>query len=151
MREEMDNLWSNEELLGWYKREILVCNHSLIHWSFKCLFRLSKMVIIPRKLIKFIKLSPCVAHIFVKSHKRKWRNKVKRSGRSISKPSETRPGAMTSIDHMVSSQPVIIPQVIGYLIHSRFWAANIFLGHYSDYFYAHLMIRTSSKETLQAK
>ena len=35
---------------------------------------------------------------------------------------ETRPRATTSVDHMVSAQPVLIPKVTGALTHTRFWA-----------------------------
>ena len=58
---------------------------------------------------------------------------------------------MTSIDHILSAQPGIIIQVIGDLTHTRFWAANVFVDHYSDYCYTHLMRGTSVEKTLGAK
>ena len=58
---------------------------------------------------------------------------------------------MTSIDHMVSAQPGIIPQVTGSLNHARFWSATVFLDHYSNYCYAHIMRGNSAEETLRAK
>ena len=56
---------------------------------------------------------------------------------------------MTSIDQMVYSQPGIIPQFTGALTHAIFWAATVFLDHYSDY--THIVRGTSSEEALQAK
>ena len=51
----------------------------------------------------------------------------------------TRPGAMTSIYHMVISQPWLVLQVTGSITHARFWTATVFMYHYSDYCYAHIM------------
>ena len=76
-RKDMENMWSNEELLGWYKRYILVYNHRLNHCSFKYLLKISKRGIIPRKLRKIRKLPPCVAFIFGNPHKRPWSTKGK--------------------------------------------------------------------------
>ena len=51
-REDMENPWSTEELLGQDKREILVWHHRLNHWYFKYLLRLSNRRIITRKFSK---------------------------------------------------------------------------------------------------
>ena len=67
------------------------------------------------------------------------------------KPLETIPGAMTSIDQMVFYPPGLIPQSTRAITHTRFWAATIFMDHYSGYFYAHLMRGTSDEETLRTK
>ena len=67
-REDMANMWSTKDLLGWYKREIIVLHHRLNHCSFKTLLRLSKRVIIPKNLSKVRKLSPCVAYLFGNPH-----------------------------------------------------------------------------------
>ena len=54
----MAKLWSTEDLLERDERETLVCHHRLNHFSFKYLLRLSKRLIIPKKLRKFKKPSP---------------------------------------------------------------------------------------------
>ena len=64
---------------------------------------------------------------FVKSHKRPCSTKVKHPGVSISKPSDTRPGDMTSIDHMVYEQLGMNPQVTADLTNVRFWEAVVFV------------------------
>ena len=147
----MSNLWSTEELLWWYKREILVCHHRLDHCAFKFLLRISNRDIIPRKTRRVRKLSPCFSCLFGKSHKRPWSTKVKHSYGSIRKASETIPRAMTSIYQMVYAQPGLISQVTGYLTHMRLWEAAVFLYRYSNYCYAHLMRETSAEEILRAK
>ena len=91
----MSKLWSTNDLLGWEVRDLLVWHNMLNNCSFKSLIILPKRGIIPRNIIKVIKITPRVACLFVKSHKRYWRTKGKHSGGLIGKPSETRPGAMT--------------------------------------------------------
>ena len=46
----MAKLWSTEDLLGQYERELLVWHHRLKHCSFKYLIILSKRLIIPWKI-----------------------------------------------------------------------------------------------------
>ena len=52
---------------------------------------------------------------------------------------------------MISSQLDIIPQVTGAITHAKFWASNVFVDHYSDYFHDHLTRGISAEETLQSK
>ena len=94
-REDMDKLWSTEDLLGLDERELLVWNHRLNHCSLKYLLRVSKRGMIPRNLRNIRKLTACVACLFVNYHKRSWSIKGKHSGGSTRRPSETRPRAMT--------------------------------------------------------
>ena len=61
MREDMANMWSTKDLLGWYKRNILVCQLRLNYCTFEYLLILSNRVIIPRNLRKVIKIPPSVA------------------------------------------------------------------------------------------
>ena len=113
MREDMANLWSTKDLLGRGNMDIVVWNHRLNHCSLKSLLRLSKRGIMRRKISKFQKLYPCVACMFENSHNKTCRTKGKWSGRSISKPLDTRPRVMTSIDQMVSAQSGITPKPLG--------------------------------------
>ena len=92
-----------------------------------------------------------MACLFGKYHRIPWRIKGKRSVRSISKPSKTRPVYLTSIYQMFSAQPGIIPQVTGSLTHASFWATTVYVDQHSDYFYAHTMRGTSEGDTLHAK
>ena len=52
---------------------------------------------------------------------------------------------------MVSAQPRLITQVTGDLTHVGFWAANVFVDHYSNYCCTHLMRGTSDEETFWEK
>ena len=60
-REDMDKMWSTNNLLGREESEILVWKHRLKHLSFKSLPRISKRGIIPRTLRNIRKLTPFVA------------------------------------------------------------------------------------------
>ena len=132
MREDMYKLWLTKDLIGQDEREILVWQHRLNLCSFKYLLRLYRRIITPKNLSQVKKLTPYLNFLFGRYHRRPWRTKSKCLSRSIIKPSETRPGSMTSIDQMVSSQPRFTPQVTVSLTHARFWEANIFVYHYSD-------------------
>ena len=133
------------------EREILVWYHRLDHCYFKYLLRLHNRGKITMKINRIRKLPPCVAFMFGKPPNRPWRTNGKQPGGSTRKTSDTSPGAMTSIDQMVSAQPGLITQVTGDLTHARFWSATVFVDHYSDYFYANLITGTSSEETLWAE
>ena len=76
-RGKMAIIWSTKDILGWDKRELLVCYHRLKHYYFKSLLRISKRGIIPRKLSKIRKIPPCVTCLFGNYHKRPWRTKDK--------------------------------------------------------------------------
>ena len=58
---------------------------------------------------------------------------------------------MTSIDHIVSAQPGLTPQVTGALTYERFWEDTVFVDHYYNYCYANLMRGTSAEENLWAR
>ena len=53
----MAKLWSNEDILGWDDRELLVWHHRINHCSLKSLIRIYKRGIIPRNLSKIRKTS----------------------------------------------------------------------------------------------
>ena len=119
-REHMVNICSTKDPLVREKRELLIWHHRLNHFSLKYLIRLSKKGMITRNLRNIRTSPPCVACMFGNSHNRSWMTEGKHSIGSIKKPSETRPGAMNSIDQMVSAQPGLINQVTGALTHVRF-------------------------------
>ena len=63
---------------------------------------------------------------------------------------EIAPGVCVSTDQLVSSQGGLIPQRTGKLMNARYVGATIFVDHYSDYVYAHLMRDLTSEATLEA-
>jgi hypothetical protein len=55
------------------------------------------------------------------------------------------------MDHLVSAQPGLIPQMAGFLVNLRIWGAPIFVDHFSDYIFVALMQGLTLDETLHAK
>ena len=69
--------------------------------------------------------------LFGRSHRQPWR--YNNTQGTIHKESETDPEYFVSIDQIVSAQPVLIPQISGYLNNMRTWGATVFVDHVSDY------------------
>jgi hypothetical protein len=67
------------------------------------------------------------------------------------KKSDDYPGANASLDHLVSAQPGLIPQISGKLTGMRVNGATIFVDHYSDHVYVSLMWDLTLDETNLAK
>ena len=112
---------------------------------------LAKQGYLPKILLKLQdKLPLCVACQFGFAHRRSWCNKRKNSG-SIWKPDQTKPGDGVSIDHFISAQPGLIPQMAGFLTSKQTWGCTTFVDHVSDYIYVHLMKDFTTNETLLAK
>ena len=106
---------------------------------------------IPKRLAALKGRCPiCVACLFGQSHKRPWRSKSKQE-HSISKPTDDAPGTKASLDHMVSAQPGLIPQMSGRLTNLCVMAATVFVDHFLDHVYMYLMKNLTLSETLLAK
>ena len=84
-----------------------------------------------------------MAFLFVKFHKCPYRNKNKHASGSISNPSDNRPGSMTLVDYIISSQQVLLTQVTVALTHTRFWSDNLLVDYLFNYCCGHLMRVTS--------
>ena len=61
------------------------------------------------------------------------------------------PGDGTLCDHLISKQHGLMPQSAGILTHTRFWGSVIYVDHYSDFVYSHLIQGTTSTDTLDSK
>ncbi len=69
----------------------------------------------------------------------------------IQKKSDNQPGARASMDHLVSAQPGLIPQITGKLTSQQINGASVIVDHYSDHGYVYLMRNLTLDETLLAK
>ena len=92
----------------------------------------------------------CASCAFATAHRKSWRHKGARDSH-ISKPNQVRPGDGTSCDHIISHQPGLIPQVSGKLTHERYWGSVLYVDHFSDYLFNHLITGTTSEQTLSSK
>eukprot|EP00957_Ditylum_brightwellii_P030330 2296977-Ditylum_brightwellii.AAC.1 len=79
-----------------------------------------KIYLVIPKAIKYVKKAPpCVACLLAKAQKQAWRSRGKH--KHMRKPYHDAPGKGTSVDHMISHQPGLVPQNIGTLTHDRYW------------------------------
>ena len=142
---------SRPRTLSPLQQEFMSWNHRLYHLTYRIIFRLASLRFLPKRLLECRNKPPLwVACQFGQAHCRPWRTKEKKSG-SIRQSEQTKPGDGVLVDHIVSAQPGLIPQMSVFLTNQRLWGANTFVDHVSDYVYVHLMRYLSLTETLLAK
>jgi hypothetical protein len=125
----------------------------LMHWHY-CLSHLSfsklkQMVLngkIPQRLTK-VKPPACTGCLFGTM------TKVPLRGRETSLEvfAATKAEQCVSVDQLVSMQVGFIAHLKGTLTKKRYTAATVFVDHYSQLTYIHLMTKLTSKETMDAK
>ena len=126
-------------------------HHRHYHLSFCIQFRLPSISFLPKRLMEFRNKRPlCVTCQFGVAHCRPGQTKGKKSG-SISRLDQTNIGDGGLVYHIASAQPVLIPQMSGFLTSQHFWGCITFMDHVSKYVYVHLMRDLSLSETLLTK
>ena len=111
--------------------------------------KLAENNVIPKKLAK-VKPPICVACLNGKQHRRPWKGRGK-NDKSLQRAHHNFPGAQTSTDQMISPYGGLIPQLRGKLMKAKYFAATVFVDHYSDYTYVHLSRDTKTDSTMEAK
>ena len=144
-----DMMSSIDEKTTKRQKELLGHHYRLKHLPFSYLKRLAKKGIIP-KYLENVPPPLCMPCLMGKQHRKPWRGKSKKSSK-IRKLHETFPGANTSTDQMISPYGGLIPQMKGRLMKAKYYAATVFVDHYSDFTYVHLMRDTTAESTLEAK
>ena len=85
----------------------------LRHKPQKYIRRLAKRGIIPKRLEKVDRMPMCAACKLADASKRNWKSGSSKKG--IRTPTDDKPGAGTSCDHLISHEPGLMPQVTGRL------------------------------------
>jgi hypothetical protein len=102
---------------------------------------------------KFVRLKHrlpvCMSCLFGTCHRKPWHSKGLKG--SIRKETDNSPGKCVSMDEIVSAQPGLIPQMMGFLTNLFIWGATIIVDHYLDYIFVALMHDLTLDETLLAK
>ncbi len=133
------------------QEEMLSYHYWLHHEPFPKLIILAEKCEIPKRLASLKGRCPiCIPCLFGKAHKRPWHLKSKEL-HPIRKASDNHPGACTSMNHLVSAQPGLIPQITGKLTRQQINGVTVIVDHYSDYAYVYLMQNLTLEETLLAK
>jgi hypothetical protein len=136
------------EPLSPLQQEYLSWHYRLGHLSHSQMQELAKQGKIPKRLVECSHVK-CPACIFAKQTKWAWRTKGKR--KSIRRKEHNVPGAYTSVDQMESSTPGLVMQSTGKLTRARHKGAQVFIDHYSNWTYVHLMQDFTLQSTLEAK
>lgn len=119
------------------------------HLSFSILRMLARAGIIPSEL-KDVDPPICPGCAYGKAHRKPWRGKGKKNRRRI-KPA-TAPGQVVSVDQLVSPTPGFVPTQRGIPTTKRYTGATVFVDHFSDFTYVHLMMgQMDAESTVEAK
>ena len=150
--EDLRKVWNGKIDSTMREEEIttLYWHHRLQCAPLVTLHRLARRKLLPTCILKVAKLPTCASCAFGSAHRRSWRTKSKRK-RGIRDKTSGAPGSGTSCDHIISSQPGLIPQMRGSLSHEKFWGSILYCDHYSDLLFNHLISGITSLETLQSK
>jgi hypothetical protein len=136
-----------------YKRKqqrLATIQKKLGHLSFGKLKLMARCHLIPHKLAG-VDAPVCPGCAYGKAHRKPWRHKGIRNQKTLRKA--TSPGQIVSIDQLVSRTPGFIPTHRGIPTTKRYCGATIFVDHFSNFTYTHLMSGTSmnAEETVEAK
>ena len=117
---------AQDELMHWHYR--------LNHLPFKCLFKLAKQGLLPKKILK-ANTPICPGCQYGKMYCKPWRTK---GNHSMSSSVATKPGQIVSVDQLESLTPGFIVQLKGNLTKQRYRYATIFVDQYSCLSYVFL-------------
>ena len=127
---------------------LLTIHERLGHISFAKLKLMARCGIIPRELAN-VTAPCCPGCAYGKAHRKPTRSKGIRNIRQIK--SVNAPGLCVSVDQLVSPTPGFVPTHRGIPTLQRYTCATVFVDHYSDFTYSHLMTEMNAKSTVEAK
>ena len=127
---------------------LLTIHERLGHISFATLKLMARCGIIPRELAH-VNAPCCPGCAYGKAHRKPTRSKGFKNTRRI-KPVNA-PGLCVSVDQLVSPTPGFVPTHRGIPTLQRYKGATVFVDHYSDFTYTHLMTEMNAKSTVEAK
>ena len=91
----------------------------------------------------------CPGCAYGKAHKLKWRHKGIKNRKRIKVAMA--PGQVVSMDQLISPTPGFVPIHRGTLTKQCYVGAMVFVDHFSDLTYVHLMTEMTSKATVEVK
>ena len=127
---------------------LLTIHERLGHISFSVLKLMARCGIIPRELTS-VDPPCCPGCAYGKAHRKPSRFKgiknIKRIRMALA------PGNCVSVDQLISPTPGFVPTHRGRPTLQRYKGATVFVDHYSEYTYIHLMIEMNAESTIKAK
>jgi hypothetical protein len=132
------------------QHRLAVLHEKFGHLSFPILQMLAKAGHIPSEL-STVDPPTCPGCAYGKAHRRPWRRKpIKNRSRSTLKIA-TSPGQVISVDQLVSPTAGFVPIHRGRPSLVRYIGATVFVDHFSDFTYVHLMTDMDAAATVAAK
>jgi len=130
------------------KQRFAAAHEKLGHLSYRKMKLLARAGLLPKE---FVGVDPpvCPGCAYGKAHRKPWRNKGHRNRKQI-KPA-TAPGQVVSVDQLESPTPGLVPTHRGIPTVSRYQGATVFVDHFSDFTYVHLMTKMDGESTVEAK
>jgi hypothetical protein len=111
---------------------------------------MAKAGIIPLEL-STVDLTTCPGCAYGKAHRRPWRHKGVKNGHRNTLKVATAPGQVISVDQLVSPTAGFVPTHRGRPSLVRYIGATVFVDHFSDFTYVHLMTEMDAAATVAAK
>ena len=151
--EELDKL-ANPMHLTPHEQEFLDMHNRLFHLPYTVMFRLAKIDILPKYFARLQKRPPpCASCLFGMAHRRPWRSKSTKDGKTsvLRSPEVKQPGQCIAVDQIVSAQPGLVPQDKGQLTRSRIWGCTVFVDYAESLVSVILMRDLGTESTMAAK
>jgi hypothetical protein len=131
-------------------REFMAWHNRSGHLPFSDMFKLCKHGYFPRRFLELQKQKLiCPSCTFGKCRRRPWRTRGQPG--QLRSPTETKPGDRTSIDHVISAQPGLVPRMDGRHTRDRINSGCVFFDHISGHSYTHLQTSVDNDQTIAAK
>ena len=128
--------------------QLLAWHYRLGHAPFKKIKRMAANGDLPGNLAK-CKAPRCADSLFGKATRRSWRTKAPINKNKV--PPATKPGAVITVDQMVSATPGLIGQMSGFITKKRYKVATVFVDHFSGLSFTFLQKSANALETVEAK
>ena len=128
--------------------KLLTIHEKLGHLSFSVLKLLAKCNVIPRELAD-VDPPLCPGCAYGKAHRKPWRVKGRQNRRKLREAKA--PGDVVSIDQLVSPTPGFVPLHRGKPTNKRYVGATVYVDHFSDFTYVHLMDTLDAETTVESK
>jgi hypothetical protein len=126
------------------QQRLMTIHERLGHMSFARLRLLAKACRIPKDLAN-VDFPTCPGCAYGKAHRRPWRRKGIKNRKRLRVANA--PGDVVSVDQLVSPTEGFIPTHRGIPTTKRYTGATIFVDHFSDFTYTHLMVGEPNAET----
>ena len=129
------------------KQALLAAIHERLgHLLYPRLRLMARAGLIPKELAAVEPLK-CPGCAYGKAH----RKPVRHKGQRKRLRQATRPGEVVSMDQLESPTSGFVPTHRGIPTRKRYVGATIFVDHYSDFTYVHLMTKMNAETTVEAK